>query len=166
MSYKKFTKQVGKGLVSLVSVSTFVSLVGVGDSASASTSISQGKYVTRSVTPSLRSSSLGSLRNTNYKYKLTTGDKVLGGITLGVGAISLVGTAVGLGLTESQYEQTKNTYNDVVNRNYDAFYEEKEKYMQSLFSQWNVPMPDKYKNPIKKEDTTTVTPGFSIGMGD
>ena len=92
---------------------------------------------------------------TNVRYRLTPQEKTLGGIGLSVSIVGAVGTAVGLGLTQSQYHQSET---------YDAYYEEREKYMQNLFNSWGVAMPEKYKNPIAKpESTPEVKPGFSIG---
>ena len=100
------------------------------------------------------------------KYKLSRGEKVLGGISIGVGAISVIGTAVGLGLTENQFEQNKKTYEDVIDRTYNSFYEEREKYMNDLFGQWGVPVPNKYKNPLSTNKEEKPTPGFSFGKGE
>lgn len=101
-------------------------------------------------------------------YKPTLSEKVLAGFGIGLGAVSLVGTAVGIGLTERQYEQTKSTYDDVVDRSYKSFYQEREDYMKDLFDKWGVPMPDKYKNPFGNENKSELkpSPGFSIGKGE
>ena len=100
------------------------------------------------------------------KYKLSKGEKALGAISIGVGAISVIGTAVGLGLTESQFDQNKKTYDDVIDRTYNSFYEEREKYMNDLFGQWGVPVPDEYKNPLSTNKEEKPTPGFSFGKGE
>ena len=100
------------------------------------------------------------------KYKLSKGEKALGAISIGVGAISVIGTAVGLGLTESQFDQNKKTYDDVIDRTYNSFYEEREKHMRDLFGQWGVPMPDKYKNPLNTNKEEKPTSGFSIAKGE
>ena len=100
------------------------------------------------------------------KYKLSKGEKALGAISIGVGAISVIGTAVGLGLTESQFDQNKKTYDDVIDRTYNSFYEEREKHMRDLFGQWGVPMPDKYKNPLNTNKEEKPTSGFSFGKGE
>ncbi len=100
---------------------------------------------------------------------LSTSDKVLGTIGIGVGVVSIVGTAVGLALTENQYNQTRSAYDDIVDRTYYSFLEEREQSMRDLFNQWGVPMPEKYKNPLKTEEISSgnqVTSGFSLGKGD
>ena len=103
----------------------------------------------------------------NVRYTPSTSEKILGGIAIGVGTVSVIGTAVGLGLTEKQYIQTKETYDDVVNRNYRGFYEEREDYMADLFGEWGVPLPDKYKNPILNPNKANkVTSGFTMGKGE
>ena len=85
---------------------------------------------------------------TNVRYRLTPQEKTLGGI----------------GLTQSQYHQSEKVQKDIIENTYDAYYEEREKYMQNLFNSWGVAMPEKYKNPIAKpESTPEVKPGFSIG---
>lgn len=103
---------------------------------------------------------------TNVRYRLTTSEKVTGGIGLGVSLIGAVGTAVGLALTQSQYYQAEDVHNNIIENTYDSFYEDREKYMQNLFDSWGVPMPEKYKNPIAKpESTPEAKPGFSMGIG-
>lgn len=123
------------------------------------------------ITETIKVEARGSIRNTGRsltppppapRYRLSTGDKILGGISLGVAGVGLVGTAVGLGLTQTQYNQTEKTYHDVIERTYESFYEEKERYFEKLFNSWGVPMPDKYKNPMKKEEPKP-TPGFDFG---
>ncbi|AID45068.1 Hypothetical protein SFBmNL_01163 [Candidatus Arthromitus sp. SFB-mouse-NL] len=101
---------------------------------------------------------------TNVRYRLTPQEKTLGGIGLSVSIVGAVGTAVGLGLTQSQYHQSEKVQKNIIENTYDAYYEEREKYMQNLFNSWGVAMPEKYKNPIAKpESTPEVKPGFSIG---
>ena len=101
-------------------------------------------------------------------YRPTLSEKVLAGFGIGLGAVSLVGTAVGIGLTEKQYEQTKSTYDHLVDKSYKSFYQEREDYMKDLFDKWGVPMPDKYKNPFGNENKSELkpSPGFSIGKGE
>lgn len=116
-----------------------------------------------------RSSASSIMQNTNRSLKLSRlskTEKVLGTISIGVGGISVLGTAIGLGLTESQYEQSKKSYEDVVNRSYNSFYDEREKYMKDLFDQWGVPLPEKYKNPLKTDKESKPTPGFNFGGGN
>ena len=115
-------------------------------------------------TNSLRVGNTGG--NSTVKYRLSKSEKVLGGISIGVGAISVIGTAVGLGLTESQFDQNKKTYDDVIDRTYNSFYEEREKHMRDLFGQWGVPVPNKYKNPLNTNKEEKPTPGFSFGKGE
>lgn len=120
------------------------------------------------------SSSLGranSLRigtgvGSTVKYKLSNTEKVLGGISIGVGTISVLGTVIGLALTENQLTQNKKIYEDVIDRTYNSFYEEREKYMNDLFGQWGVPVPDEYKNPLSTNKEEKLTPGFSFGKGE
>lgn len=101
-------------------------------------------------------------------YKLSRGEKIIGTIGIGVGVVSILGTAIGIGMTEHQYEQAKNAYDKVVDRTYYNFFEEREQTMKDLFNNWSVPMPDKYKNPLKDTTQTSneVTKGFSIGKGE
>lgn len=100
------------------------------------------------------------------KYKLSKTEKTLGAISIGVGGISVIGTVVGLALTESQLNQNKKIYEDVIDRTYNSFYEEREKYMNDLFGQWGVPVPDEYKNPLSTNKEEKPTPGFSFGKGE
>ncbi len=100
------------------------------------------------------------------KYKLSNTEKVLGGISIGVGTISVLGTVIGLALTENQLTQNKKIYEDVIDRTYNSFYEEREKYMNDLFGQWGVPVPDEYKNPLSTNKEEKPTPGFSFGKGE
>lgn len=122
---------------------------------------SKGTLLRASSTPTLGS-------NTGFpKYKLSTAEKILGSVGLAVGAVSVIGTAVGLGLTENQYNQTKNTYDDVVKRNYDSFYQERQEYMENLYGEWGLPTPDRYKNPmIEKPAAAKPSPGFTLGKGE
>lgn len=99
-------------------------------------------------------------------YKPTKSEKALAGISLGVSTVSVIGTAVGLALTQEQYKQAEDTYGYVVERTYNSFYDEREKYMKDLFAKWGVPLPDKYKNPINKDINNEPTPGFNIGVGE
>lgn len=146
---KKLNSKISRGL-SLIAISPIlVNSIGGFEGVEA-----EAKVYTSSIASSSRVSM--------PKYKLSRMEKVMGGITLGVGSLSLVGTAVGIGLTESQYEQTKKTYDDIVDRTYQSFYDDRERYMQNLFNQWGVPMPDKYKNPIKKDEVKP-SPGFDFG---
>lgn len=118
----------------------------------------------------IRRSGVGNMvQNTNRSFglsKLSKTEKALGGISIGVGLVSILGTGIGLGLTENQYEQSKKSYEDVVNRTYNSFYDEREKYMKDLFGQWGVPLPEKYKNPLKTDKESKPTPGFSFGGGN
>lgn len=100
------------------------------------------------------------------KYKLSKTEKTLGAISIGVGGISVIGTVVGLALTESQLDQNKKIYEDVIERTYNSFYEEREKHMNDLFGQWGVPVPDEYKNPLSTNKEEKLTPGFSFGKGE
>ncbi|HJC99500.1 MAG TPA: hypothetical protein H9923_00940 [Candidatus Dwaynia gallinarum] len=100
------------------------------------------------------------------KYKLSKTEKTLGAISIGVGGISVIGTVVGLALTESQLNQNKKIYEDVIERTYNSFYEEREKHMNDLFGQWGVPVPDEYKNPLSTNKEEKLTPGFSFGKGE
>lgn len=96
------------------------------------------------------------------------GDRVLAGLGLAITGVAVTGTAIGLALTENQYQQSKRTFDDVVNRVYNSFYEDREKQLKDLYDKWGVPFPDKYKNPYKKEENTTSipnSPGFSFGEG-
>ena len=97
------------------------------------------------------------------KYKLSKTEKTLGAISIGVGGISVIGTVVGLALTENQLTQNKKIYEDVIDRTYNSFYEEREKYMNDLFGQWGVPVPDEYKNPLSTNKEEKPTSGFSFG---
>ncbi len=121
-----------------------------------------GNY--QNVNARTRVNSISSVTSLNQnRYKLSRAEKVTGGIALGVGAVGLIGTAVGIGLTESQYNQTKKTYEDIINRTYNSYYDEREKYMSDLFKEWNVPLPEKYKNPMKNDTSSEPTPGFDFG---
>ena len=100
------------------------------------------------------------------KYKLSKTEKTLGAISIGVGGISVIGTVVGLALTENQLTQNKKIYEDVIDRTYNSFYEEREKYMNDLFGQWGVPVPDEYKNPLSTNKEEKPTSGFSFGKGE
>lgn len=101
------------------------------------------------------------------KYKPSKSEKVLGGIAIGVGAVSVLGTGIGLGLTEKQYKQSKDTYDNVIDRNYNSFYQERQEYMEDLFGEWGVPLPEQYKNPIAKPEKGKKTSlGFTMGKGE
>lgn len=175
MSYRGIRKNLSKSIAILAASPIVVNAMGsngVEVSSSigtrvlprASSRISTPKVNTTSVSGTRLSSS--SLVTSSVKYKPTNGEKALAGISLGVAGVSIVGTAVGLGLTQDQYNQTKKTYEDVVERTYNSFYDEREKYMSDLFAKWGVPLPDKYKNPMKKTEQSKPTPGFNIGTGE
>lgn len=117
---------------------------------------------------STSSSSVRSAQNTRARGPLFSGtDKVLAVVGAGVATVGVVGTTVGLALTEDQYQQSKRSFEDVVDRTYNAFYEDREKQLKDLYDKWGVPMPDKYKNPFKNEGTNSKpTPGFSFGGGN
>lgn len=158
----KFTKKAALLLVSPI----LLGVIGGSSIANAANLFRSASSVSSSSRGSL-ASSLSRLTS-GGSYKLTRSEKVLGGIGMGVGLVSLVGTAVGLGLTEKQYEQAKSSYENVVDRTYYNFFEEREQEMKSLFNEWAVPMPEKYKNPLKDTNkiNNEVTKGFSIGKGE
>lgn len=178
MTDRNIKKKLAKSVVICMASPVVINLVG-GVCAEANATV--GARVSRMGSVLSRTSNLGSnsslgrnnslrVGNTGVssavKYKLSRGEKVLGGISIGVGAISVIGTAVGLGLTENQFEQNKKTYEDVIDRTYNSFYEEREKYMNDLFGQWGVPVPNKYKNPLSTNKEEKPTPGFSFGKGE
>ena len=159
----KFTNKAALLLVSPI----LLGVIGGSSIASAANLFRSASSVSSSSRSSSLSSSLSRL-TTGGSYMLTRSEKILGGIGIGVGAVSLIGTAVGLGLTEKQYEQAKSSYENVVDRTYYNFFEEREQEMKSLFNEWAVPMPEKYKNPLKDTNkiNNEVTKGFSIGKGE
>lgn len=158
MSNKNINKKLVRGMAALI-IPVVVGTVFIKNDIKANASIR-----------SFRRPSAGSMTQISNSRsslpKLSRTDKIVGGISIGVGAVSILGTAIGLGLTESQYEQSKKNYDDVVNRTYNSFYDEREKYMKDLFYQWGVPLPEKYKNPLKTDKETKPTPGFSFGGGN
>lgn len=177
MTGRNIKKKLAKSVVICMASPVIINLAGGGGvqvNAIVGARARTGSVLSR--TSSLSSSS--SLAKTNslrvgntgigstVKYKLSKGEKALGAISIGVGAISVIGTAVGLGLTESQFDQNKKTYDDVIDRTYNSFYEEREKHMRDLFGQWGVPMPDKYKNPLNTNKEEKPTSGFSFGKGE
>lgn len=179
MTDRNIKKKLAKSVVICMASPVVVNLVG-GGSAEANATVGAGLSRVGSISSrvsSLSSSSrvgrTNSLRIGNtgvgsgtIKYKLSTSEKVLGSVSISVGAISVLGTAIGLGLTENQFNQNKQTYGDVIDRTYNSFYDEREKYMSNLFAQWGVPMPDKYKNPLNTDKEDKPTPGFSFGEGE
>ena len=101
-------------------------------------------------------------------HKLTSYEKTLAGITVGFHTAGLVGTVVGVVLTDSQQQQNKDSFDESINSAYNSFYSEREKYMNTLYSQWGMSMPNKYKNPLGTTNTdnkneTVPDRGFSIG---
>ena len=191
MSYRKFKKSLAKSLSVLVGTPIVINFV-LNDSVISNASVLSragsfarnlsrtassirvnrpGSQISR-VSSSLRRPSVQYTINNNniqaHRYSPSTGEKALAGFGIGLGAVSLIGTAVGIGLTESQYQQTESTYNDVVERSYKSFYQDREDYMRDLFDRWGVPMPDKYKNPFGSENKSESkpSPGFSIGKGE
>lgn len=175
MTDRNIKRKLAKSVVICMASPVVINLVG-GGGVEANATV--GARLSRTGSVSSRASSLGSgssigrinsLRvgntglSSSAKYKLTRGEKILGGISIGVGTISLLGTAIGLGLTENQFDQNKKTYEDVIDRTYNSFYDEREKYMSDLFAQWGVPMPDKYKNPLNVDKEEKPTSGFSFG---
>lgn len=190
MSYRKFKKSLAKSLSVLVGTPIVINFV-LNDSVISNASVlSRAGIVARNlsrtassirvgrpgsqisrVSSSLRRPSVQSIINNNIqasRYTPSTGEKALAAFGIGLGAVSLIGTAVGIGLTESQYQQTESTYDDVVKRSYKSFYQDREDYMRDLFDRWGVPMPDKYKNPFGSENKSESkpSPGFSIGKGE
>lgn len=189
MAHKNFKKSLAKNLSilavtpmvvnfilnnALVSKASMISRAGsrlANSVKGTSLSINNSKFKTNiPKTSSIKTtSSLASKSGINGDiiYTPSRSEKIMAGVGLGISAVSLIGTAVGIGLTETQYEQTKKTYDDVVDRSYSSFYQEREAYMKDLYDRWRVPMPDKYKNPYgngNKEEHKP-TPGFSIGGG-
>lgn len=156
MSNTNVNKKLVKGIAALI-IPVVVGTVFIKNDTKANASI---RSIRRTSTGSVTQPRAGSLS------MFSRTEKALGFISMGVGAISVIGAAVGLGLTDSQYEQSKANYEDVVRRTYNSFYEEREKYMKDLFNQWGVPLPEKYKNPLKTEEDNKPTPGFSFGGGN
>lgn len=178
MTGRNIKKKLAKSVVICMASPVIINLAGGGgvqDNAMVGARARTGSVLSRTSSLS-SSSSLGranplrvgntGIGSSVVKYKLSKGEKALGVISIGVGAISVIGTAVGLGLTESQFDQNKKTYDDVIDRTYNSFYEEREKYMSDLFAQWGVPMPDKYKNPLNTNKEEKPTSGFSFGKGE
>lgn len=178
MTSRNIKKKLAKSVVICIASPVVINLVGSGGVEASAT---VGARLSRTGSISSRASSLGSsssvgrinslrVGNTGVsntvKYRLSTGEKILGGVSIAVGTISVLGTAIGLGLTENQFDQNKKTYDDVIDRTYNSFYEEREKYMSDLFAQWGVPMPDKYKNPLNTNKEEKPTSGFSFGKGE
>lgn len=125
------------------------------------------RSLSRTVSSSVRSvRPTNGSTSTNRVRLFSTTDKVLGVVGVSVAAVGVVGTAVGLSLTEDQYQQNKRSFDDVVDRAYSSFYEDREKQLKELYDKWGVPMPDKYKNPLNKENASSnLSPGFSFGEG-
>lgn len=176
MTDRNIKRKLAKSVVICIASPVVINLVGGGGveaNATVGAKLSRtGSISSRASSLSNSSSRLGrtsSLRVGNtgvantVKYRLSNGEKALGGVSIAVGTISVLGTAIGLGLTENQFAQNKKTYEDVIDRTYDSFYEEREKYMSDLFAQWGVPMPDKYKNPLNTDKEEKPTSGFSFG---
>lgn len=95
-------------------------------------------------------------------------EKTMGGIAIGVGGISVIGTIVALALTEEQFKQSETMYDKVINDNYNMFYDQREQELQALFNQFDVPMPDKYKNPLggsEKPSGPIVDTSFTMNPG-
>lgn len=188
MSYRGIRKKLSKSIAILAASPMVVNAIGSGGVvvkasvgsrvlprvAGASSSIASSRINTpRLNTTNLNTGGVSgsrlpstSLPTSSVRYTPSKGEKVLAGISLGVAGVSIIGTAVGLGLTQDQYDQTKKTYEDVVERTYNSFYDEREKYMSDLFAKWGVPLPDKYKNPMKETEQSKPTPGFNIGTGE
>ncbi len=188
MSYRGIRKKLSKSIAMLAASPMVVNAMGSGGVvvnasvgarvlprvAGASSSIASSRINTQRVnTTNLNTGGVSgsrlpstSLPTSSVKYTPSKGEKILSGISLGVAGVSIIGTAVGLGLTQDQYNQTKKTYEDVVERTYNSFYDEREKYMSDLFAKWGVPLPDQYKNPMKKTEQSKPTPGFNIGTGE
>lgn len=177
MTDRNIKKKLAKSVVICMASPVIINLVGGGGvqaNAMVGARARTGSVLSR--TSSLSSSS--SLAKTNslrvgntgvgstVKYKLSNTEKVLGGISIGVGTVSVLGTVIGLALTENQLTQNKKIYEDVIDRTYNSFYEEREKYMNDLFGQWGVPVPDEYKNPLSTNKEEKPTPGFSFGKGE
>ncbi len=178
MTGRNIKKKLAKSVVICMASPVVINLVGSGGVEASAT---VGARLSRTGSISSRASSLGSssslgranplrVGNTGIgstvKYKLSNTEKVLGGISIGVGTISVLGTVIGLALTENQLTQNKKIYEDVIDRTYNSFYEEREKYMNDLFGQWGVPVPDEYKNPLSTNKEEKPTPGFSFGKGE
>lgn len=178
MTDRNIKKKLAKSVVICIASPVVINLVGSGGVEASATvgarlsrtgSISSGASSLSNSssrlgrTSSLRVGNIGGLSSSTVKYKLSKGEKALGGVSIAVGTISVLGTAIGLGLTENQFDQNKKTYDDVIDRTYNSFYEEREKYMSDLFAQWGVPMPDKYKNPLNTDKEEKPTSGFSFG---
>lgn len=177
MTDRNIKKKLAKSVVICMASPVIINLVGTGGiQANAVVGARARTGSISSKASSLGSSSslgrINSLRVGNtgvgstVKYKLSNTEKVLGGISIGVGGVSVLGTVIGLALTESQLNQNKKIYEEVIDRTYNSFYEEREKYMNDLFNQWGVPMPDKYKNPLSTNNEEKPTPGFSFGKGE
>lgn len=177
MTDRNIKKKLAKSVVICMASPVIINLVGGGGvqaNAMVGARARTGSVLSRTSSLSSNSSlaKTNSLRVGNtgvgstVKYKLSKGDKALGAISIGVGSISVLGTVIGLGLTEGQLSQNKKIYEDVIDRTYNSFYEEREKYMNDLFGQWGVPVPDKYKNPLNIEKEDKPTPGFSFGKGE
>lgn len=141
---------------------------GVRTSAMASIRRATGLVTNIFRSSSTSSSSVRSVQNTQSRGPLFSNtDKTLAAVGATVAAVGVVGTTVGLALTEDQYQQSKRSFEDVVDRTYNAFYEDREKQLKDLYDKWGVPMPDKYKNPFKNEGTNSKpSPGFSFGGGN
>lgn len=177
MTSRNIKKKLAKSVVICIASPVVINLVGSGGVEASAT---VGARLSRTGSISSRASSLGSsssLGRANSlrigtgvgsaaKYKLSKTEKTLGAISIGVGGISVIGTVVGLALTESQLNQNKKIYEDVIERTYNSFYEEREKHMNDLFGQWGVPVPDEYKNPLSTNKEEKLTPGFSFGKGE
>ena len=97
------------------------------------------------------------------KYKLSKTEKTLGAISIGVGGVSVLGTIIGLALTDNQLSQNKKLMKMLLIELIILFMREREEYMSDLFAQWGVQMPDKYKNPLNTDKEERATPGFSFG---
>lgn len=177
MTGRNIKKKLAKSVVICMASTVIINLTGAGGvqaNAIVGARARTGSVLSR--TSSLSSSSsfakTNSLRVGNtgvgstVKYKLSNTEKVLGGISIGVGTISVLGTVIGLALTENQLTQNKKIYEDVIDRTYNSFYEEREKYMNDLFGQWGVPVPDEYKNPLSTNKEEKPTSGFSFGKGE
>ena len=175
MTDRNIKKKLAKSVVICMASPVIINLVGGGGiqaNAMVGARVSRTGSISSRASSLSSSSSLGkvnSLRvgntgvNSTAKYKLSKTEKTLGAISIVVGGVSVLGTITGLALTDNQLIQNKKIYEDVIDRTYNSFYEEREKYMSDLFAQWGVQMPDKYKNPLNTDKEEKATPGFSFG---
>ena len=178
MSYRGIRFDIGKGLfkniiilvVSSIPVSFASSSVFRLDVPASTRSFRNGSSNLRNLRSNLGSNVRVSSKNSKLvskmSYDLGKTEKFLSGLSLGVAGVSIVGTAVGLGITQEQFNQAKKLNEDAIERTYISFYDEREKEMKDLFDKWSVPLPDRYKNPMKNTEQVEPTPGFNIGTGD